>query len=197
MSETGGETTTARRSPASAAAIAGGGDRVAADGGAPSVRSASIHQQPTTGQGTRSRTRRSWPIRSMAARCPICAGAQRQSQRDRNPALKLGEGCQARRHPGRILRLRLPLLQGQQPAHRPPGEGRSGPARGLSRVPDPRVRKRGRGTALPASKRGKFLQFHDTLWEAGRPSPETIGIAARAAGITSAPPGDPAVDAEF
>ena len=50
--------------------------------------------------------------------------------------------------------------------------------------------------SLAASKAGKFLQFHDTLWEAGRPRPETLGSAAQAAGIPPAPP-TTAVEAEL
>jgi protein-disulfide isomerase len=37
--------------------------------------------------------------------------------------------------------------------------------------------------SLAASKAGRFRQFHDTLWEAGRPGPETIAAASRAAGL--------------
>lgn len=51
--------------------------------------------------------------------------------------------------------------------------------------------------SLEASKRGKFLQFHDTLWEAGRPSPETLEIAAKAAGIPPEPVRDPAIESEL
>jgi protein-disulfide isomerase len=37
--------------------------------------------------------------------------------------------------------------------------------------------------SLAASKAGRFRQFHDTLWEAGRPGPETLAAASRAAGL--------------
>jgi protein-disulfide isomerase len=37
--------------------------------------------------------------------------------------------------------------------------------------------------SLAASKLGRFPQFHDALWAAGRPSPQTIARAAAAAGI--------------
>ena len=37
--------------------------------------------------------------------------------------------------------------------------------------------------SLAASKSGRFRQFHDTLWEAGRPGPETLAAASRAAGL--------------
>jgi protein-disulfide isomerase len=51
--------------------------------------------------------------------------------------------------------------------------------------------------SLAASRAGRFNQFHDTLWEAGRPSPETLAIAAKAAGIAPNPPSDPAIEAEL
>ena len=51
--------------------------------------------------------------------------------------------------------------------------------------------------ALQASKQGRFAQFHDTLWEAGRPAPQTLAVAAQAAGIAPTPPQDPAIEAEL
>ena len=51
--------------------------------------------------------------------------------------------------------------------------------------------------SLTASKAGKFNQFHEALYAAGRPSPETIAIAAKAAGIPNAAPDDAAVEAEL
>jgi protein-disulfide isomerase len=51
--------------------------------------------------------------------------------------------------------------------------------------------------SLRASKLGRFNQFHDTLWAAGRPAPQTMMTAAQAAGITSQPQDDPAVEAEL
>lgn len=51
--------------------------------------------------------------------------------------------------------------------------------------------------SLAASKAGKFAQFHDTLWEAGRPSADTLTRAAAAAGISPEPTNDPAVEAEL
>jgi len=48
--------------------------------------------------------------------------------------------------------------------------------------------------SLAASKAGRFSQFHDVLWEAGRPGPETIGVAMRAAGLK--PPVSPSPEAE-
>ena len=41
--------------------------------------------------------------------------------------------------------------------------------------------------SLEASKLGRFAQFHDSLWAAGRPSPETNAQAAAAAGIAPQP----------
>lgn len=38
--------------------------------------------------------------------------------------------------------------------------------------------------SLAAARAGKFVEFHDALWAAGRPSPETIQAAAKAAGIS-------------
>lgn len=51
--------------------------------------------------------------------------------------------------------------------------------------------------SLAASKAGRFGQFHDTLWAAGRPAPDTIAAAAQSAGIAAAPPSDAAIDAEL
>ena len=51
--------------------------------------------------------------------------------------------------------------------------------------------------ALEASKAGRFNTFHDALWAAGRPSPETIATAAKAAGIAPTPKADPNVEAEL
>jgi protein-disulfide isomerase len=48
--------------------------------------------------------------------------------------------------------------------------------------------------SLAASKAGRFRQFHDTLWEAGRPGPETIALASTAAGLQI--PVTPTADAE-
>lgn len=51
--------------------------------------------------------------------------------------------------------------------------------------------------SLAASKAGKFSQFHDTLYAAGRPGPDTIALAAKAAGIPAQPADDPAQEAEL
>lgn len=51
--------------------------------------------------------------------------------------------------------------------------------------------------SLAASKAGKFAQFHDALWEAGRPAPETIAAASKAAGIPSEPVQSPDIEAEL
>ena len=51
--------------------------------------------------------------------------------------------------------------------------------------------------ALAASRAGRFAQFHDTLWAAGRPSPQTLAAAAGAAGIGAAPPNDAQAEAEL
>ena len=51
--------------------------------------------------------------------------------------------------------------------------------------------------ALQASKMGRFGRFHDMLWAAGRPAPDTVEKAAQAAGIPPAPVQDPAIEAEL
>ena len=51
--------------------------------------------------------------------------------------------------------------------------------------------------SLEASKRGRFAQFHDTLWQVGRPAPETNSAAAAAAGINPTPTGDTAIETEL
>jgi protein-disulfide isomerase len=51
--------------------------------------------------------------------------------------------------------------------------------------------------SLAASKVGKFAAYHDALYAAGRPSPETIALAARAAGVPAQPTADPAQEAEL
>jgi protein-disulfide isomerase len=51
--------------------------------------------------------------------------------------------------------------------------------------------------SLEASKAGRFAQFHDTLWAAGRPAPDTIAAASQAAGVAPNPPQDPLVEAEL
>jgi protein-disulfide isomerase len=51
--------------------------------------------------------------------------------------------------------------------------------------------------SLEASQLGRFGQFHDALWEAGRPAPETIAKASAAAGIAPAPRDDAAIEAEL
>ena len=51
--------------------------------------------------------------------------------------------------------------------------------------------------SLEASKLGRFTQFHDALWAAGRPAPDTIAQAATAAGIPPVPQNDPAIETEL
>jgi protein-disulfide isomerase len=51
--------------------------------------------------------------------------------------------------------------------------------------------------SLEASKLGRFAQFHDTLWSAGRPAPDTIAKAAQAAGVAPQPKPDADVEAEL
>ena len=51
--------------------------------------------------------------------------------------------------------------------------------------------------ALAASKGGKFGAFHDGLFDAGRPSTETIALVANRLGITPDLARDPAIEAEI
>ena len=51
--------------------------------------------------------------------------------------------------------------------------------------------------SLEASKLGRFARFHDALWAAGRPAPETIAAAAQNAGIAPTAVRDPEIEAEL
>ena len=51
--------------------------------------------------------------------------------------------------------------------------------------------------SLEASKLGRFAQFHDALWAAGRPAPDTIATAAQRAGIAPSPTQDSAIETEL
>jgi protein-disulfide isomerase len=51
--------------------------------------------------------------------------------------------------------------------------------------------------SLEASKAGRFGKFHDTLWATGRPAPDTIAVAAKAASIGTQPTPDPAIEGEL
>ena len=51
--------------------------------------------------------------------------------------------------------------------------------------------------SLAASKAGRFRQFHDALYAAGRPAPDTNAVAARVAAIPPAPEKDVAIEAEL
>ena len=51
--------------------------------------------------------------------------------------------------------------------------------------------------SLEASKLGRFATFHDALWAAGRPAPDTIATAAQAAQISAKPDGDAQIEAEL
>ncbi|HEX2803982.1 MAG TPA: DsbA family protein [Sphingomicrobium sp.] len=51
--------------------------------------------------------------------------------------------------------------------------------------------------SLTASKAGRFAQFHDALWEAGRPGPQTLAVASEAAGLTGPPSASPDIEAEL
>ncbi len=51
--------------------------------------------------------------------------------------------------------------------------------------------------SLAASKAGRFARFHDALYQAGNPTPETLAIAGNAATITPEQARDPASEAEI
>ena len=51
--------------------------------------------------------------------------------------------------------------------------------------------------SLAASRSGKFVQFHDALYQAGNPSPDTIAMAGSATGVTPEQAKDPAIEAEI
>lgn len=51
--------------------------------------------------------------------------------------------------------------------------------------------------SLAASKAGRFQQFHDALYAAGRPAPDTNAAAARIANIPAKPAEDAAIEAEL
>ena len=51
--------------------------------------------------------------------------------------------------------------------------------------------------SLAASKAGRFQQFHDALYAAGRPAPDTNAAAARVANIPAKPAEDAAIEAEL
>ena len=51
--------------------------------------------------------------------------------------------------------------------------------------------------SLEASKLGRFARFHDALWAAGRPAPQTIATAAQSAGIARSPTQDAAIETEL
>ena len=51
--------------------------------------------------------------------------------------------------------------------------------------------------SLAASKAGRFRQFYDALFAAGRPGPETIAIASRAAGLQTPVTPGPEAEAEL
>jgi protein-disulfide isomerase len=51
--------------------------------------------------------------------------------------------------------------------------------------------------SLAASKAGRFAQFHDALWAAGRPSAETLASASQSAGIPAQPAESSDIEAEL
>jgi len=51
--------------------------------------------------------------------------------------------------------------------------------------------------SLAASKAGRFAQFHDALWQAGRPAAQTLAAASQAAGMASTVPDSADIEAEL
>jgi protein-disulfide isomerase len=51
--------------------------------------------------------------------------------------------------------------------------------------------------SLAASKAGRFARFHDALYDAGRPSVETVALAGSKTGISPQQARDPAIEAEL
>ena len=51
--------------------------------------------------------------------------------------------------------------------------------------------------SLAASKAGRFGQFHDALWAAGKPGPQTLAAASQAAGIPAQPVESQDIEAEL
>jgi protein-disulfide isomerase len=51
--------------------------------------------------------------------------------------------------------------------------------------------------SLAASRAGRFAQFHDALWQAGRPAPETLAAASQAAGMPEKGADSPEIEAEL
>jgi protein-disulfide isomerase len=51
--------------------------------------------------------------------------------------------------------------------------------------------------SLAASKAGRFAHFHDAMWQAGRPAPDTLAVASQAAGVPAKPVESPEIEAEL
>jgi protein-disulfide isomerase len=51
--------------------------------------------------------------------------------------------------------------------------------------------------SLAASKAGRFTQFHDSLWAAGKPAADTLAAASSAAGISAEPTESADIEAEL
>jgi protein-disulfide isomerase len=51
--------------------------------------------------------------------------------------------------------------------------------------------------SLAASKAGRFAQFNQAMWDAGRPGPQTIAAAANAAGVLQPAENTPEIEAEI
>ena len=134
--------------------------------------------------------------RRPAARPAICPDPRRQPARARNPLrLVVERRRQARRHPGRILRLCLRLLPRQPAAHRSPAGRGQGPARRLPRTADPRPRQHRRRarSRWPRRRPAASARSMTRSTPPGAPGRDTFAIAAKAAGISADPGRDPRI----
>ncbi len=169
-----------------AVALAGGVIGAALTAAASAGRGAATGQRPDRAPGHAGRPANPRRHRRCAARPRNIADADGQSRGARNAVRIIVERLrQARRHTGRILRLRLPLLQDQQPRT---STGWSRRIKGLRVVyrelpilgPESVAAAR---LSLAASKAGRFNQFHDALWAAGRAGADDHRRRREAAGL--------------
>ena len=167
----------------------GGNRRLGVDRRRAALRGAAARQQQDRPAGTARRTRKSSskrPMRCATANMRRPSPASRRSSKRRSRSSWKGAE-KARRRAGRVLRLCLPLLQGEQPARRPADPGEPGPARGLPRTSDPRARTasgcrpslaRGvQGRPVPAVPRRALRRRPARAGHAMRPPPAVANIS--------------------
>ncbi len=122
----------------------------------PALRGAAVRQQPDRPAGPARQPAN--PCRSVrrTSRPAVCTGPRRHAHAARNAVrLVVERRRKARGRAGRILRLRLPLLQSEQSARRPADPRKSGPSRRLPRASDPRRRQRRCCPPFPRSVQGR------------------------------------------